>query len=226
MRTRQRHLKPKSIGAFIALDSRYINQSNNTVVSSWNDISGNSNNATQLLPNFQPVFITNILSGNGVVRFDGENDYLQSPTITKTQPYTCFVISFPRVYIGGYNSFFDDTSGGCTPIIAPQLGVSKHVMFAGTNFSSINATLNFWFLGSYVFNTTNSKITINGGDTGTGNAGSLNLNGIFILGANYNLSRPYNNDTAFAMVCESAFSDSLRKKVEKSAAYSFKLTCS
>jgi len=226
MRARQRHLKPKSIGAFIALDSRYINQGDNTVVSSWNDISGNSNNATQTLPTLQPLFRTNILSGNGVVRFDGANNYLQSPTITKTQPYTSFVISFPRTYIGGYNSFFEDTSGGCTSLIAPQLGVSKHDMYAGTELFSINSTLNTWFLGSYVFNTTNSKITINGGNTGTGNAGSLNLNGIFILGKNSNLSRPYNNDTAFAMVCESAFSDSLRKKVEKSAAYSFKLTCS
>jgi hypothetical protein len=225
MRARQRHLKPKSIGAFIALDGRYINQSDNTAVSSWNDISGNSNNATQALLSFQPLFKTNIVGGNPVVRFDGVNDSLQSTTITKTQPYTLFVITFPRTF-KGFNSFFEDTSNGCTPIISPQLGENKHTMFAGVSLISINATLNTWFLGSYVFNTTNSKITINGGVTTTGNVGSTNLNGKFIIGANYNLGAYYDNDTSFAIACESAFSDSLRKKVEKSAAYSFKLTCS
>lgn len=225
MRARQRHLKPKSIGAFIALDSRFINQSDNTAISQWNDNSGSGNNATQATGLNQPTFQTAELGGNGVVRFDGTNDFLESPTITKNQPYTVFAISYPRKYNGGYNSFFEDASDGCVPIIAPTGGVPKYSMYAGAELISINSTLNTWFLGSYVFNTTNSKITINGGTTFAGNAGSRNLNGKFQLGRN-SAGSYYDNDTAFAMVCEGAFSDSLRKRCQNSAAYSFKLACS
>lgn len=227
MRARQRHLKPKSISAFIALDSRYINQSNNTAVSSWADISGNSNNADNSISTSQPVFRTSILGGNGVVRFDGSNDFLESPTITKTQPYTVFVISYPKLYKGGgYNSFFEDTSNACIPIISPDGGVSKHTAFAGVALYGPASSLNTWFLGSYIFNGTSSSIAINGGTKTIGNAGSTNINGKFQLGRTSSLLTYYNNDTAFAMVCESSFSDSLRKRCERSAAYSFKLVCS
>lgn len=227
MRARQRHLKPKSIGAFIALDSRYINQSDNTAVSSWADISGNSNNASQATSASQPVFRTSILGGNGVVRFDGSNDFLESPTITKTQPYTVFVISYPKQYKqGGYNSFFEDTSLGVVPVIAPQGGVLKHAMYAGVNLFGPASSLNIWFLGSYVFNTTSSKVSINGGAATSGNAGSTNLNGKFQLGRNWDSSAYYDNDTALAMNCEGAFSDALRKRCEHSAAFSFKIACS
>lgn len=227
MRARQRHLKPKSIGAFIALDSRYINQSDNTAVSSWVDISGNSNNANQANATNQPTFQTAELGGNGVVRFDGSNDFLESPTITKNQPYTVFAISYPRQYkFGGYNSFFEDTSLGCTTFIGLQGGVSKHGAHAGVDLFGPTSTLNTWFLGSYVFNTSSSKVSINSGTTFTGNAGSRNLNGKFQLGRSWDSSAYYNNDTAFAIACEGAFSDALRKRCEHSAAYSFKLACS
>jgi len=226
MRARQRHLKPKSIGAFIALDSRYINQSDNAAISTWSDLSGSSNNATQATGSLQPLYRTGILGGNGVVRFDGVNDFLESPTITKNQPYTSFVITFPRAYLNGYNVFFEDTSLACHPTIAPDSGVSKYQMYAGTSLWGIASTLNAWFLGSYVFNSTSSKITINGGTPTTGNAGSTNINGEFQVGRNWNKGAYNDNDIALGMVCESAFSDALRKRVEHSAAYSFKLACS
>ena len=226
MRARQRHLKPKSIGAFIALDSRYINQSDNTAISQWNDISGSGNNATQAAGSNQPTFQTAELGGSGVVRFDGTNDFLESPTITKSQPYTVFVITFPRQYKFGYNSFFEDTSLGCTPFIGPQVGVSKHGAYAGVDLFGPATTLNTWFIASYVFNTTSSKVSINGGTTFAGNAGSRNLNGKFQLGRNWSFGLYYDNDTAFAMACEGAFSDSLRKRCQNSAAYSFKIACS
>ncbi|MEI8293030.1 MAG: hypothetical protein WCG66_03765 [bacterium] len=227
MRARQRHLKPKSIGAFIALDSRYINQSDNTVVSSWNDNSGNSNNATQAVTANQPLYFTSILGGNGIVRFDGTNDFLEPPTMTKSQPYTAFVITFPRQYKFSYNLYFEDNSLGCSSYIGPSGGVQKYGIYAGVElFHGSSAALNTWFLQSGVFDSINSSVTINGSGTVTGNAGTMNVNGKFQIGRNNTAQLYLNNDTAFAMVCESAFSNSLRKKVEKSAAFSFKLACS
>lgn len=224
MRARQRHLKPKSIGAFIALDSRYINQSDNTAVSSWADISGNSNNADQANATFQPTFQTAELGGNGVVRFDGSNDFLETPTITKNQPYTSFVIVYPRqTYAGGYNQFFEDTTLGCLILIWPTL---KWAAYAGTNLNNAGtAVLNAWALNSAVFNGSSSSISFNGTTT-TGNAGANNINGKFQVGRAYNDGFRTNNDLAVSMVCQGAFSNSLRKKIERNLAYSFKLPCS
>ena len=228
MRARQRHLKPKSIGAMVSLDSRYINQSNNSAISSWGDNSGNSNNATQATSANRPLYFTSILGGNGVVRFNGTNGCLETPTITKSQPYTVFVITFPRQYkAGGYNSFFEDTSLGCTPFIGPIGGVSRYGLYAGVDlFHGSNSSLNTWFLNSTVVNSTSSNITINGAGTATGNAGTRNVNGKFQIGRNWNLQLYFDNDTALCLLCETAFSNSLRKRIEKSASFSFKLACS
>lgn len=226
MRARQRHLKPKSIGAFIALDSRYINQSDNTAVSSWADISGNSNNADQANATNQPTFQTAELGGNGVVRFDGSNDFLETPTITKNQPYTCFIVNYQRqLKGGGFGACFEDTGLGCAPFIGPFTG-DKHAMYAGANLVGPAASLNVWYIGGYVFNGSSSKISINGGTATTGNAGSTNINSKFRVALNWQGLQYYDNDTAIAMVCEGNFSDALRKRCEHSAAYSFKLACS
>jgi hypothetical protein len=226
MRARHRHLKPKSINAFIALDSRYIQQSDNTAISQWDDISGSSNNATQGTAANRPTYQTNELGGNGVVRFDGTNDFLESPTITKNQPYTTFLITYGRTYkFGGFNEAFQDASLGAYVAIAVEGGGSKHSMFAGSQIYGAAASLNTWFLGAYVFNTTSSKLAINGGAVTTGDAGANNINGKFQVGRNWQGLNYYDNDTALAMTCSGAFSDSLRKRVEHAAAYSFKISC-
>ena len=41
MRARQRHLNARHAGAMFVLDARFINQSDNTAVSTWADRSGN-----------------------------------------------------------------------------------------------------------------------------------------------------------------------------------------
>ena len=68
MRARQRHLNPKAAGASVVFDSRYITGlSDGDNVSSWNDRSGNANNATTA-SNY-PTYETDGQGGNSVVRF-------------------------------------------------------------------------------------------------------------------------------------------------------------
>jgi hypothetical protein len=72
MRARQRHLNPKAAGAAVVFDARYITGlSDGGNVSSWNDRSGNANNATTA-SNY-PTYETNEQAGNPVVRFVSAN---------------------------------------------------------------------------------------------------------------------------------------------------------
>jgi|688.fasta_scaffold676489_2 hypothetical protein len=226
MRARHRHFKPTSVGAFIAVDSRYINQSDNTAISTWSDRSGSANDVTQATGANQPVYRTGVLGGNGVVRFDGSNDFLESPTIVKSQPYTSFLVNLPKQFYSNYNEVFEDSSLGCLSAIAPSGGVAKHDTYAGVDLFGVAATVNAWFIGNHVFNGSSSKNEINGGSITTGNAGTNNINGKFQVGRNWNSTIYVNNDFAFGMVCSGALSDSLRQRIDHSNAYSFKLACS
>lgn len=56
-----------------------------TPVSSWKDLSDNANNADQATVGNQPLFKTNILNGEPVVRFDGVDDRLEIADATEIQ---------------------------------------------------------------------------------------------------------------------------------------------
>lgn len=76
MRARHRHFNPRFAGADLVLDARYIDQSDNTAVSTWADRSGNAYNATQATAGNQPTFQTAKQGGCGGVDFDGSNDFM------------------------------------------------------------------------------------------------------------------------------------------------------
>lgn len=65
-------------------------------VNPWVDVSGNGNNATQsLATRNRPFYITNVLNSKPVVRFDGVDDFLQTPSIPalNTNQLTWFMVS-------------------------------------------------------------------------------------------------------------------------------------
>lgn len=55
---------------------------NDDPVATWEDESGNNDDATQGTGANQPTYKTNIVNGLPVVRFDGGNDYLQTTSLT------------------------------------------------------------------------------------------------------------------------------------------------
>ncbi|MFY0624660.1 MAG: hypothetical protein JXR07_00070 [Reichenbachiella sp.] len=58
------------------LNADIIAQGDNTALTSWSDLSGNNNHATQGNTSYHPRFETDEINGQGVVRFDGIDDYL------------------------------------------------------------------------------------------------------------------------------------------------------
>lgn len=69
-------------GLQLWLDATYINQEDNTAVSTWEDKSGNGYDATQSTSANQPVFKKNIINGKPSILFDGVNDTLSVPSST------------------------------------------------------------------------------------------------------------------------------------------------
>lgn len=108
MRRRHRHFNPRTAGADLVLDARYIDQSDNTAVSSWADRSGNAYDASQSTSGNQPTFRTGQQGGCGGVDFGGADDFLigsYSPT------------AVPRTV---HSVFQSDISGVATLFQVPQ----------------------------------------------------------------------------------------------------------
>jgi hypothetical protein len=63
-------------GLRVRLDASNVTTSGSNVTS-WNDQSGNNNNANQPTTGQQPIVVNNAINGKPVVRFDGSNDWLK-----------------------------------------------------------------------------------------------------------------------------------------------------
>lgn len=66
-------------------------------VTTWTDLSGNGNNATQSTAAAKPTYKTSVINGRPVVRFDGVDDYLTSTGVVsgfaaQDQPLTVFTV--------------------------------------------------------------------------------------------------------------------------------------
>jgi|LakMenE18May11ns_1017448.scaffolds.fasta_scaffold9569432_2 hypothetical protein len=237
MRARQRHLNPKAAGAKIVLDSRYIDQADNTAITSWADRSGNAYNAAQGDNTKQPTFQTNEIGGNGAVRFDGSNDSLQatsvilpchiSAIVVQSSTRTGSNLKFWFEHSANTNSnsgcFFNGTYGGAwaynrnsgltdgpsrdnTDWIGSGWSIASH-SYDGTGIIYKNGVLvsDVTFSGTARSNTDATQAL----NIGARNQASLFLNG----------------DIAQIVIVPVA-SNSLRRRLENAASYSFKIACS
>ena len=62
-------------------------------VATWADVSGYSRSATQSTAGKRPIYKTNILNGKPVLRFDGADDVMVTPSILNTDIHTIFVVA-------------------------------------------------------------------------------------------------------------------------------------
>ena len=65
-----------------AADSSTVAFSSGSNVSSWADKSGNGNTVTQATTANQPTYVTNVVNGNPVIRFNGTTNILQKTSFT------------------------------------------------------------------------------------------------------------------------------------------------
>lgn len=96
------------LAAWFKADS--LTLSDGDAVSTWNDSSGNSRDATGGGGSADPIYKTNVINGLPVVRFDG-GDFLTHPTLTNSGSSIFFVISGSSSMTGN-DGIYSWTDGG------------------------------------------------------------------------------------------------------------------
>ena len=81
-----------NLGVWLKADLGTNTVSNNSSVSSWADLSGGGNNASQSNGTNQPAYLTNYLNFNPVLHFDDNNDFMTGASGFNSQGYYMVII--------------------------------------------------------------------------------------------------------------------------------------
>jgi hypothetical protein len=242
MRARQRHFKPRSAGASLGFDARFISGlSNGAAVSTWSDLSANANNATQATGANQPVYTTNVSGGQPGVKFDGTNDFLASGSYIALTELTCIIAvnmvsanttSRAIFYQGNYEAYTPNYNW-----IGLAKGGPSNTFFYG-NYNngaegSVRTTTTI-ATGSHVVSGVvneagTNRMVFNGVQEATASSVTISMNTAArpTLGRVGPTAKDYFDGYILSIVLlPTASAASLRKRLDHSAAYSFKIACS
>jgi hypothetical protein len=202
-------------------------------VAVWPDSSGNSRDATQATANKRPLYRTGIRNNWPVVRFDGSNDGLVTPSFSVGPTYTLFIAG--QVTGGSYPQSFAAGDSG-----APRLFQLNAQSSAGLDFAVFNNAGGFFedtqstpptafHIAAAVRRSTEAQVYGSGASngatatTGTGNSGARPLT-IGIYGDQ--TSQALTGDIAEVILYDSGLSNADRALVEAYLAGRFAVTLS
>jgi hypothetical protein len=233
MRARHRHFSHKAAGAVVAYDARSLTDSNGTALQTWTDRAG-TYNATESDSTKRPLVSTgtNGINGQTALKFDGTNDDLQASSV----PLNTFMT---LVLCGKFTTakpFFIEHSASAN---------------ANSGFYFYGANGNSWTVNrSSAFHADRGTTTWFGSNSGIGcfrynGSGQFRLNGaVQTSGTIDGTARTNSSATDNLNICSrnraSVFgdgllgtlaiydgyaTDSMMKRLEHAAAFSFKISC-
>lgn len=228
MRSRQRHLNPSAAGATAVFDSRYIfNLSGGQSVATWTSRTG-SNNISQSNSIRQPTFETNQINGNPSVFWDGNLNEL-----TFASPLSYASASMVIVY---KNS--DAVNGS---VVFARNNATEPYIYYATNFcrfevgndlitSASDRTHNLgnvFLIVSATKNQTSSAVVYANGIAGNQVTSGIRAN-FTTTGIGIYINAQFNTQghLGLALLADVAWSNPLLKRLQRAAAFSFKITCS
>lgn len=189
--------------------------SNRGTVAAWQDSSGSGRNAVQSVSENQPVYLTNVVNGKPVVRFDGVDNYMQvNFGGTLAQPSTFFLVIDTRNYQNEY--IFDGLTSGSRHYLAIGSNTypGKWMFGAATVLYSEPVVQSRLMLHTLVFNGADTSHYINGVLQKTANGGTHSLAGL-TLGSRYSLASYYADfDLADFIIYQNALSSNDRAAIE------------
>lgn len=250
MRNRRvRHLNPGNSGADLAIDSRFIKGLNDgDSVSTWSDRTRNLNNLTQSGTN-RPVYKKNIIGGNPVVRFSSANTQFMAAASSSimdyefNNPWTVIVIG-SATNMATSNFFFakelsNSTFAGWYSAVGGSSPTNTTVVIlqnASGNFAEVAGstilTNNIFYIMGFSNNGSSNAAGLNtyiNSKLETQNNQHDNLSGSIKQGATFTIGSrnaggvPMNGDISYLAIFPSLLPNSLRRRFDQSAAYSFRI---
>lgn len=218
-----RHLNPGNAGAVLALDSRFINGlSDGDPVSTWADRSGQGNNATGS-GSARPTFQISEQGGNPAIRFDGNDDIIEYTGLISTIPAYIFTVVNLKATYDSFAAVIHNGNGG--------LNGYGHIFYQG-NITLLRGGISFDIDGAQSIGTTflwSSKAFADTSSLGwiSGYAVSYNSTGgggINTPSAGGSIGNNGQTDI-YQCVISVNINDTLRRRLEHAAAFSFKIAC-
>ena len=235
MRARQRHLNARHAGAMFVLDARFIEQADNTAVSTWADRSGNGYDVSQATGANQPTLQTQEKGGSSIVRFDGTNDFLdRSDTGFPTGDFTFVGVHKSASVTSSYKPvihYGSALSGGA--VIAQYEATNQFTISQYGNGLSVSVSADTFIVASANRAGTNYVLRLNGGAEGTKSmttATTLYGAGGLRIGTTNPSWSPgssnLNGDIGVVMLFASNLATSLRRRLERGCGLTWKIACS
>jgi hypothetical protein len=136
---------PVTTGLVLQLDMSSVTTDGSGNVTSWNDLSGNGNNAVQNISGLQPVLVVGITpTGASAIKFDGINDYLSiNPNSTfDGGSFTIFAVYALDAFDSGSGSrrIINLGYADIDPTATTKAGPTTYTIIAGGATAGIRAT--------------------------------------------------------------------------------------
>lgn len=239
MRARQRHLNAKDLGASLVLDARFLALANGSNVTTWTNRVGRDNFTSNSSPS---IYMESALNGQPVVRFSGSSTGYYLLTSTWYNQSRIFIFTGKMNGFGpAYSTLYDDYSSNSGVTCGFSLLVKSNgklaiywgatdsqVSYDGTGSTTLNTSTKFiWSAGNgpSVFYS-----LINGAsDASLTTTKTPKVDEPPPPSVGYSRTFPGRNanmDLGQALIVNGSTSTSVRKRLEQSAAFSFKISCS
>lgn len=204
--------------------------SSSNYISSWGDVSGWNNDATQATSGNQPTIVANEINGKNIIRFNGTTSKMSLPASStlgiQSNPYEMFMVAkssssnIQFLISGATNEQFEYHLNGTTgarfiPITSTylDLGTSGNFTDGNTHVFSARAS------------SSGGAVRVDGNDGGTSSANILSSNsGALQLGARSDGNYYFNGDIAEVILYNSVLSSSDRSTVEQYLANRYGIT--
>jgi hypothetical protein len=218
----------------MALDSRFLGLNDNDAVTTFTSRTG-SNSPTQATASFKATFKTAIQGGQPIVRFVGgvaTQDYYELSSFILAQPFFATITykattATPALYLfdatsnSSRVSFGHDSTGADPGELFLYAGGANAVT---ENFDSRGT----WWVASGLYNGASSALYRAGNQVASGSIGSNNFS-TMRLGQTWTTIAPQNTafdgDMASVTIYKNGTNQSIRKRLENAAAFSFKIAC-
>lgn len=245
MHRRARHLNQRDAGAILVLDSRRIyGLSDGSSISQWNDVSRSGANATQSTSTIRPIYKTAIQGGQPVVRFNVANNYLATTVTSSFGFIFCIanISSNTQDYAGiltartsPNSALVSASSANCvlTTMNAPSPRPSQRITGATGNPVSLSSVYDRGVAGSVtdMENFDNGLLITAPFMLSMTSVASVSGTNNFTIGRDtYQTANPpralSSGDILVVSLLPQNIGSPLRRRVEQSAAFSFKIQCS